>query len=140
MQWSVLKILWLYNFAALFLSCGSKYLFLSLKLIGVTSNTSSSAMYAIICSNDIFLGGTNFTASSVPDARTFVNCLPFKKDIKVSIKKVYSNNFQKLLNDVKNPYENGISSKKIVKILKKIQIKNILKKNFHDINFRLWKI
>lgn len=70
-------------------------------------------------------------------AKSIINCLPFKKDIKVSIKKVYSNNFQKLLNDVKNPYENGISSKKIVKILKKIQIKNILKKNFHDINFRL---
>ena len=70
-------------------------------------------------------------------AKSVINCLPFKKDIKVSLKKVYSKNFQKILKDVKNPYENGISSKKIVNILKKIQIKNILKKNFHDINFKL---
>lgn len=70
-------------------------------------------------------------------AKSVIDCLPFKKNIKVSLKKVYSKNFQKVLKDVKNPYENGISSKKIVNILKKIQLKNILKKNFHDINFKL---
>jgi GDP/UDP-N,N'-diacetylbacillosamine 2-epimerase (hydrolysing) len=71
------------------------------------------------------------------EAKSVINCLPFKREIKMSIKKAYSTSFQKLLKKVKNPYENGFSSKKIVDILKKTQIKNILKKKFCNINFRL---
>ena len=47
-----------------------------------------------------------------------IDCLPKKKDIKNSIEKIYSEQFQNLLKDVKNPYDKGSSSKKIVKILK----------------------
>jgi GDP/UDP-N,N'-diacetylbacillosamine 2-epimerase (hydrolysing) len=41
------------------------------------------------------------------------------------------------LNDVKNPYDNGLPSKKIVKVLKNLNLENILKKNFYDIDYSL---
>ena len=51
-------------------------------------------------------------------AKSVVDCLPNKKSIKELLKKVYSNKFQKFLKDVKNPYDNGCASKKIIKVLK----------------------
>ena len=70
-------------------------------------------------------------------AKSVINCLPKKNNIKNSFKKIYSKNFQKLLNNVKNPYDNGFSSKKIIKVLKSIKIENLLKKNFYNIDFNL---
>jgi GDP/UDP-N,N'-diacetylbacillosamine 2-epimerase (hydrolysing) len=70
-------------------------------------------------------------------AKSVINCLPKKNNIKNSFKKIYSKDFQKLLNNVKNPYDNGFSSKKIIKVLKNIKIENLLKKNFYNIDFNL---
>ncbi len=70
-------------------------------------------------------------------AQSVIDCLPNEKNIRYAIKKVYSNEFQKLLKNVKNPYDNGYTSKKIVKVLKTISLKNILKKNFLDLNFSI---
>jgi hypothetical protein len=42
----------------------------------VISTSSSSAMNSIADSSVSEIGGTRRTASSVPDARTLVNCLP----------------------------------------------------------------
>ena len=68
-------------------------------------------------------------------AKSVIDCPPDKKNIKKSIKKIYSNNFQEILKKVKNPYDNGSASKKIVKILKTVKLDNILKKNFFNIKF-----
>lgn len=70
-------------------------------------------------------------------AESVIDCLPNKKDIQKSFKRLYSKNFQKLINNVNNPYDNGSSSKKIVRILKNFRLKNILKKNFYNIEFKL---
>jgi len=70
-------------------------------------------------------------------AKSVIDCLPAKKDIQKSFKKLYSKNFQELLNNVNNPYDNGSSSKKIVKVLKNFKLKNILKKSFYNIEFKL---
>jgi GDP/UDP-N,N'-diacetylbacillosamine 2-epimerase (hydrolysing) len=70
-------------------------------------------------------------------AKSVIDCLPKKNNIKNSFKKIYSKDFQKLLNNVKNPYDNGFSSKKIIKVLKNIKIENLLKKNFYNIDFNL---
>ena len=48
-------------------------------------------------------------------AESVVDCLPSKKNIKKAIKKIYSNGFQKILKDVKNPYDHGFASKKLLK-------------------------
>ena len=63
-------------------------------------------------------------------AESVINCLPDKKSIKKAIKKIYSKEFNKILKTVKNPYDNGYASKKIVKVLKDVPLNNILKKGF----------
>jgi GDP/UDP-N,N'-diacetylbacillosamine 2-epimerase (hydrolysing) len=68
-------------------------------------------------------------------SESVVDCLPNKKSIKKAIKMIYSNKFQNLLKNVKNPYDNGCASKKIVKVLKTVKLDNILKKTFFDIKF-----
>lgn len=71
------------------------------------------------------------------EAESVINCLPRKKNIKDSIKKIYLNNFQKILKNVINPYDKGNSSKKIVNVIKKTNLENILTKKFNDIEFKL---
>ncbi len=70
-------------------------------------------------------------------ADSVIDCLPNKKDIDQSLKKIYSSDFQKKLKYVKNPYDNGFGSSKIIKVLKTISLKNMLKKSFYDVNFSL---
>ena len=68
-------------------------------------------------------------------AKSVIDCLPHKEQIKKSFKKIYSKEFQKNLKHVKNPYQSIQPSKKITKVLKSIKLKNILKKEFYDISF-----
>jgi len=56
-------------------------------------------------------------------------------NIKNGFAKLYSKKFQKKLRDVCNPYNNGKASKKIVTILKSIELKDIIKKSFFDLEF-----
>ena len=70
-------------------------------------------------------------------AESVIDCVPDKKDIQKSFEKLYSKNFQELLKNVNNLYDNGLSSKKIVRVLKNFKLKNILKKNFYNIEFKL---
>lgn len=66
-------------------------------------------------------------------AKSIVDCLPKKKDIINSINKIYSRNFQMSLKIVRNPYDKGLTSKKITKVLKNFNIKNITEKIFYDL-------
>ena len=70
-------------------------------------------------------------------AKSVIDCLPEKKNIKKSIRKVYSKEFQGILKNVKNPYGDGCASKKIAKVLKKIKLDKILKKKFFNVKFLL---
>ncbi len=56
-----------------------------------------------------------------------------KKNITRSIKKIYSKKFINKIKNCKNPYGDGGASNKIVKILKKMKIKNLINKKFYDI-------
>jgi len=66
-------------------------------------------------------------------AKSVIDCSPNSKSIKKAFIKIYSNKFQKLLKDVKNPYGNRCASQQIIKILKKIKLNNVLKKKFYDL-------
>ena len=66
-------------------------------------------------------------------AKSVIDCLPKKRDILKSLKKIYSMDFQKKLRTIQNPYDKGFSSKKIVKILTNFKLHNILKKSFYNI-------
>ena len=64
-----------------------------------------------------------------------INCEPTIKDIKSAINELYSDRFQKSLRSITNPYGDGNSSKKIIKIIKKVNINDIINKSFYDISF-----
>jgi GDP/UDP-N,N'-diacetylbacillosamine 2-epimerase (hydrolysing) len=65
---------------------------------------------------------------------SIIDCKLKKEDIIKSIKNIYSNKFRTIIRNSKNPYELSGSSIKIVKILKKINLDNILFKEFKDLN------
>lgn len=65
--------------------------------------------------------------------KSIIDCKPTYLDIKNSIHKVYSHGFQKTLKNIKNPYGDGNAAARIVSILKKANIEDVLKKKFHDI-------
>ena len=55
------------------------------------------------------------------------------KEISNSIHKIYSKDFQRKIKSCKNPYGTGGASTKILKIIKKKDLKNILIKKFYDL-------
>ncbi|MEC7595839.1 MAG: UDP-N-acetylglucosamine 2-epimerase [Pseudomonadota bacterium] len=61
-----------------------------------------------------------------------INCNPTKESISNAFNELYSERFQKALNDVKSPYGNGGTSEKIKNIVKNFDLNNILKKSFYD--------
>ncbi|MGJ0314360.1 UDP-N-acetylglucosamine 2-epimerase [Aliarcobacter cryaerophilus] len=66
-------------------------------------------------------------------ASSVIDCEPNKDSILKSFEKLYSKEFQNSLINVKNPYGDGCASKKIVEILKSVDLENILKKSFYDL-------
>ena len=62
-----------------------------------------------------------------------------KSAILKAIKKAYSNDFQAKLKSVKNPYDSGFASKKIIKVLENIKLNGILKKKFYDLDAKCIK-
>ena len=67
-------------------------------------------------------------------ADSVINCESNEKSITNAINMLYSPEFQTNLSQVQNPYGEGGASQKIVSILKTINIKNIVKKVFHDLS------
>ena len=68
-------------------------------------------------------------------ASSTIDCTAKQSSITLSIKRALSAKFKKKIIKIKNPYELPQSSNKIFYILKKINIKNVLKKNFYDLKF-----
>ncbi|PWE19333.1 UDP-N-acetylglucosamine 2-epimerase [Aliarcobacter skirrowii] len=66
-------------------------------------------------------------------ASSVIDCEPNKDSILKSFEKLYSKEFQETLKTTINPYGNGCASKKIVEILKNVNLENILKKSFYDL-------
>ena len=66
-------------------------------------------------------------------ASSVIDCEPNKDSVLKSFEKLYSKEFQETLKTTINPYGDGYASKKIVEILKNVDLKNILKKSFYDL-------
>lgn len=69
-------------------------------------------------------------------AESVINCEPLCRDITQAIDKALSDDFKKVVKSVKNPYGDGNTSNKIVKILEKSfqSYKVDLKKKFYDLS------
>ena len=66
-------------------------------------------------------------------ASSVISCLPSKNSIDSAFEKLYSEDFQSIVNNTKNPYENGDASKSIMNIIKDFNLIGILKKTFYDL-------
>jgi len=66
-------------------------------------------------------------------ANSIIDCLTEKEAIVGALKKLYSSSFQAALSNVTNPYGKGGASAQILATLRSIALKNILKKQFHDL-------
>ena len=65
-------------------------------------------------------------------ADSVMDCEPTKESILMALRKLYSKEFQDKLKNVKNPYGEGGAAEKIKKLLKEVDLTNILKKQFYD--------
>lgn len=70
-------------------------------------------------------------------ADSVIDCEPNQTSMKSAFEKLYSEDFQNRLKEVKNPYDNGNSSHKIIDTLVNTSLDDILKKSFFDIRFSL---
>lgn len=66
-------------------------------------------------------------------AQSIIDCKPEQKSIEHALEKLYSDEFRANLKNVQNPYGTGNASIKIIDILKKTDVSNIIKKSFYDL-------
>ena len=66
-------------------------------------------------------------------ADSVINCKPNNDSISSAIEQLYSDHFQATLRKVENPYGNGGASEKVVKVIRKYQLNNIIKKTFYNL-------
>lgn len=66
-------------------------------------------------------------------ADSIIDCELSENSIKAALERAYSDEFQSILSNVRNPYDSGDTSKKIVSIVKKANLTNIVKKVFFDL-------
>ena len=66
-------------------------------------------------------------------ADSVISCLPTQESIRSAFDKSYSEDFQNIVDNTKNPYGNGGASKIVVDIIKDFDLNGILKKTFYDL-------
>ncbi len=66
-------------------------------------------------------------------ASSIIDCTPDYESIKKAIEKALSKDFKEVANKTSNPYDRGNASEQIVSVIKGIDLKQIVKKKFYDI-------
>ena len=119
-----------------FISMGQLRYLSSLQFVDVVLGNSSSGLLEVPSFKKATINIGDRQKGRIK-AKSVIDCNPNKQDILQAIEKVYSKDFQKLLKNIKNPYEQKkFPTKSIIKILKNIDLSNILKKEFYDIDFK----
>ncbi|WP_201582624.1 UDP-N-acetylglucosamine 2-epimerase [Psychrobacter jeotgali] len=67
-------------------------------------------------------------------SKSVIDALPNKESILDSFDRLYSDSFQQLLTEAENPYGKGCASEKIIEEIKRVNLTDILKKSFYDLN------
>ena len=118
--------------AIMFTSMGRSLFLSAMKNVnGVVGNSSSGLIEApSIGVGTINIGnrqGGRTSASSV------IHCEPNVKGITKAFSVLYSHSYQKKLSEVINPYQGKNVAKKILKVIKSVDLEGILLKKFYDI-------
>ena len=64
---------------------------------------------------------------------SIISCKPTKESIDSAFERLYSKDFQHIVNNVENPYGKGGASHEITRIIKGVNLDNIVKKSFYDL-------
>jgi GDP/UDP-N,N'-diacetylbacillosamine 2-epimerase (hydrolysing) len=67
-------------------------------------------------------------------AESVIDCMPEHESIAAAIQRLYSKEFQLILETAQNPYGEGGASERVVETLKRVSLGDILKKRFFDLN------
>lgn len=118
--------------AIVFASLGQLRYLSALKYIDIVIGNSSSGLIEVPSFNKPTINIGDRQNGRIK-ANSVIDCLPNKLDIKRAINTALSNNFQRELKTIKNPYEKGNSSKEIVHVLQSIRLNDLIKKKFYDI-------
>ncbi len=70
-------------------------------------------------------------------AESVINCEANRESIFHALSTLYSNEFQKNLKNIVNPYGEGGASEKVVKVLKESNLTDIIKKFFNDLSVNI---
>ncbi|MEZ7892863.1 MAG: UDP-N-acetylglucosamine 2-epimerase [Candidatus Wallbacteria bacterium] len=118
--------------AVCFASLGQLRYLSALKYVDAVVGNSSSG---IIEAPSFKIGTINIGDRQKGRIKTdsIIECDYDLKSIKVALKKLYSESFQNLLKKINSPYGEGDSAKKIIKVLKKVDLSLIYPKKFYDI-------
>ena len=115
-------------------SLGKKKYFSLLKLFdGVIGNSSSGIIEVSSFKKGTINIGERQKGRIQPES--VINCKQIKKEIIIAIKKLISNQFQKKINHIKNPYFQKDTENKILKIIKNTNFEELNKKIFFDYNY-----
>lgn len=115
-----------------------KYLSCLAQVDGVVGNSSSGILEAPSLKKGTINIGDRQKGRT--QSSSIINCIPNKKDILFAIETLYSEKFQKGLAETVNPYGIGNPSKEVTRVLKSISLKDIIKKEFYDVQFHIDKI
>lgn len=120
-----------HNNAHAFTSLGSQRYLSCIKYFdGVVGNSSSGLLEVpSFKKGTINIGGRQ---AGRLQAKSIINCEPNFVSIKAAIEKLYTDDFQKSLLTVNNPYGRGGASEKIVNAIKKSHIQGAPQKEFYD--------
>lgn len=122
------------NKARVFTSMGQLRYLSAMKYVdAVVGNSSSGIIEAASFKIGTINIGKRQAGRMQPES--VINCLPEEESISKAFKKLYSLGFQKILRHVVNPYGDGNAAGRIVKVLKKANLKGILIKKFYDLPF-----
>ena len=122
------------KFAFLFSSLGQLKYYSCLKQVDALVGNSSSGILEAPSFN---IGSINIgdRQKGRLKAKSVISVEADSELITKAIEQLYSKDFSEILKTNINPYGNGDTSKKIIKIIKTINFQDILKKSFHDIDF-----
>jgi len=121
-----------YSNTVKFKSLGNKLFWSLIKQVDGIIGNSSSGLLEVPTFNKGTINIGERQSNRLKSA-SVIDCEPKKKKILNAIQKLYSRKFATKISKVNNLYGNGGASKKIFRILKKLNLKILVKKKFFDL-------
>lgn len=119
-----------------FTSMGRKGYLSALKFCAVVAGNSSSALIEAPCFETASVNIGNRQKNRLRPV-SVIDCVPESDAILKTLKKAFSPAFRKKIKNIENPYGDGKTSGRIIKVLKKVNPDSLIMKSFNDIDFKI---